>query len=166
MAAGNRHDYAARVIWTGSRGAGTTDYASYGREHRIVVAGKPVLEGSADPLFHGSSDRFNPEELFLAAIAGCHMLFYLALCSQQRVRVLSYESEASGSLTITRDGAGRFDAVTLTPVVMVAEGTDLELAMRLDDVAHERCFIANSCSVQISSHPRLTIGSASPAGAA
>jgi organic hydroperoxide reductase OsmC/OhrA len=165
MAEGHPHGYAARVIWTGNRGAGTTDYASYGREHRIVVAGKPELEGSADAAFRGSPDRHNPEELFLAAIAACQMLFYLSLCARQGVRVLSYEGEASGSLALGPDGGGRFDVVTLTQVVTVARGTDLELATRLDDVAHERCFIANSCSVPIVRRLRLTTD-AVPAGAA
>ena len=166
MAAGSRYEYAARVIWTGNRGAGTADYASYGREHRIVVAGKPELEGSADPAFGGAPDRHNPEELFLAAIAACHMLFYLSLCARQDVRVLSYECEASGSLAITSEGGGRFDAVTLGPVVTVAPGTDLDLAGRLDDVAHERCFIANSCSVPIVRRLRLVTDDAQTAGAA
>ena len=166
MAAGNGHEHAARVVWTGNRGTGTADYAAYGREHRIVVTGKPDLEGSSSPAYRGAADRHNPEELFLAAIAACHMLFYLSLCARQGVRVLSYEGGATGSLAIGSDGGGRFDVVTLTPVVTVAPGTDLELATRLDAVAHERCFIANSCSVPIVRQLRLTTADALPAGAA
>lgn len=166
MAAGNRHEHAARVVWTGNRGAGTADYAAYGREHRIVVAGKPALDGSAAPAFRGASDRHNPEDLFLAAIAACHMLFYLSLCARGGVRVLSYECAASGSLAMTSGGGGRFEGVTLEPVVTVARGTDLALATRLDDVAHEQCFIANSCSVPIVRRLRVVTGDAQPAGAA
>lgn len=140
--------------------------ASYGREHRIVVAGKPDLEGSADPVFRGAPDRHNPEDLFLAAIAACHMLLYLALCARQGVRVLSYEVEASGSLAFTAGGGGRFAGLTLDPVVTVAHGTDLDLAMRLDDAAHEQCFIANSCSVPIVRRLRLATADVLPAGSA
>lgn len=166
MAAGNGHEHAARVIWTGNRGNGTTGYASYGREHRIIVAGKPELEGSSSPVYRGAPDRHNPEELFLAAVAACHMLFYLSLCARQGVRVLSYEIGAAGSLAIGSDGGGRFDVVTLTPVVNLAAGTDMELATRLDAIAHERCFIANSCSVPIVRQLRLETADALPAGAA
>jgi organic hydroperoxide reductase OsmC/OhrA len=167
MTAGkNEHEYAARVVWTGNEGRGTADYTAYGREHRIVVAGKPDIEGSASPAYRGAADRHNPEELFLAAIASCHMLFYLSLCARQGVRVLSYEGGATGSLTIGSDGGGRFDVITLTPMVTVAEGTDLELAARLDDVAHERCFIANSCGVPIARQLRLATSDALAAGAA
>lgn len=163
---GNRHEYAARVIWTGSGEAGTSDYASYDRDHRIVIAGKSDIDGSADPAFRGAPDRHNPEDLFLAAIAACHMLTYLSLCARKGVRVLSYDVAASGGLALTAAGGGRFDAVTLEPVVTVAAGSDLELATRLDDVAHEQCFIANSCSVPVVRRLRLVSADALPAGVA
>lgn len=157
MVTNTRHEHTARVIWTGNQGAGTTDYGSYGREHRILVAGKPELEGSAAASFRGSPDRHNPEELFLASIAACQMLFYLSLCAGRGVCVQAYESDARGALAIMPNGGGRFDAVALTATVAVAKGADLELAMRLGKVAHERCFIANSCNVPIAHELRLGV---------
>jgi organic hydroperoxide reductase OsmC/OhrA len=142
-------DYAASVIWTGNLGEGTASYTAYGRDFTVVVPGKPELYGSADAAYRGSSDRHNPEELFLASLAACQMLFYLSLCGQHGIRVLSYESRAAGGLTPLENGGGRFEGIALTPVVTVAGGTDTELAIRLHDRAHERCFIANSCSVPI-----------------
>ncbi|HEX7091556.1 MAG TPA: OsmC family protein [Longimicrobiales bacterium] len=143
------HRYATRIIWTGDRGSGTSSYTSYGRDYRVLVDGKPELAGSADAAFRGEPDRHNPEDLFLAAVAACHMLFYLSLCARQGVRVLSYEDEAAGTLVLHPGGSGRFDAIVLNPVVVVAEGSDEALARRLHDEAHRLCFIANSCSVPI-----------------
>src|SRR5690606_13087549 len=143
------HRYAARIVWTGDRGSGTSSYTSYGRDYRVLVDGKPELPGSADAAFRGDPDRHNPEDLFVAAVAACHMLSYLSLCARQGVRVLSYEDEAAGTLALHPGGGGRFDAIVLNPVVVVAEGSDEALALRLHDEPPRRCFIANSCSVPI-----------------
>jgi organic hydroperoxide reductase OsmC/OhrA len=143
------HRYAARVIWTGNSGRGTVDYGGYGRDYSVVVRNKPTLAGSADVAFRGSPERHNPEDLFLAAIGACHMLFYLSLCARSGVRVLSYEDEVTGELATVPGGGGRFESVTLSPVVTVAGGTDIALARTLHGRAQERCFIANSCSVPI-----------------
>ena len=143
------HEYDARLIWDGNLGQGTADYAGYGRQYRILVDGKPELTGSADPAFRGDAKRHNPEDHFLAAISACHMLSYLALCARKRLVVLAYEDAAHGTMTTTADGGGRFEQVTLRPLVTIAAGQDEALAVRLHEAAHKVCFIANSCSVPI-----------------
>lgn len=143
------HEYDARLIWDGNLGQGTADYAGYGRQYRILVDGKPELTGSADPAFRGDAKRHNPEDHFLAAISACHMLSYLALCARKRLVVLAYEDAAHGTMTTTADGGGRFEQVTLRPIVTIAAGQDEALAVRLHEAAHKVCFIANSCSVPI-----------------
>lgn len=153
----NAHTYDVRVVWSGNLGRGTADYAAYSREHRIVVEGKPDLIGSSDPSFRGDPSLHNPEDLFVAAIAACHMLVYLGLCARSGIRVVSYEDAARGELLLEPSGGGRFREVVLSPVVSVAEGDDAELARRLHEIAHERCFIANSCSVPIRVAPTIGV---------
>lgn len=155
------HRYEAALTWTGNEGTGTSDYRSYGRSYTVSIAGKPELRGSADPTFRGDAALHNPEDLFLAAIAGCHMLSYLSLCARRGVRVLAYEDKATGVLTL-EGGGGRFTEVELNPVVTVAGGgtgeaggADLELAERLHETAHEQCFIASSVSVPIRCNPTI-----------
>lgn len=143
------HAYAAGVVWEGNTGEGTASYAGYGRGYRVVVDGKPDLPGSADPAFRGDGGRHNPEDLFLAALSACHMLFYLSLCARGGVRVLAYADRATGTLRMEPDGGGRFESVTLHPVVRIHPDDDAELAARLHETAHARCFIANSCGVPI-----------------
>ena len=155
--AGKQHHYAATVTWTGNRGDGTSSYAAYGREYTVAIDGKPELRGSADPAYRGDPAIHNPEDLFLTAIAGCHMLFYLALCARRGVRVLSYQDEVRGTLSVRSDGGGAFDHVTLAPVVTIAAGGDEALARQLHDRAHELCFIANSCRVPIRHEPTIRI---------
>lgn len=147
--ANTTHEYKARLVWTGNTGRGTADYSSYGRGYRIAIAEKPDLLGSADASFRGDARVHNPEDHFLAAIAGCHMLSYLALCARRGVRVLAYEDDAHGLLRLRRDGGGAFEQVTLSPRVVVADAEHVTLAAGLHDLAAELCFIAGSCRTPI-----------------
>src|SRR5437867_11223446 len=102
------HDYRSHIVWDGNLGDGTASYATYGRQYRVVVAGKPDLNGSANPVFRGDAGKHDPEDLFLAAIAACHMLSYLALCARDGIRVVAYDDDASGTLVLDASGGGRF----------------------------------------------------------
>jgi organic hydroperoxide reductase OsmC/OhrA len=148
------HTYNATVAWEGNRGTGTATYAGYGREYRVAIDGKPDLAGSANRAFRGDPARHDPEDLFLAAIASCHMLSYLALCAREGIAVTAYEDAASGTLVVGADGGGRFEDVTLRPRVALADEAHAERAAELHHRAHELCFIANSCSVPIRVEPR------------
>lgn len=143
------HDYTARLEWNGNLGHGTATYAGYGRDYTVEIAGKAAMRGSADPMFRGSADLHNPEDLFIAAVSACHMLTYLALCARKGVNVTAYEDDAKGTLELTADGGGRFREVTLHPVVTVADAATESLAMSLHDDAHRLCFIAQSSSSPI-----------------
>ena len=151
------HAYAARVVWEGNTGEGTARYAGYGREYRVQVAGKPPLPGSADPAFRGDPRLHNPEDLFLASISACHMLFYLALCARGGVRVLAYEDHAEATMRVDADGGGQFKQVTLRPAVTIEGEEHAALALRLHDRAHELCFIARSCGVPIAHEPTVRV---------
>jgi organic hydroperoxide reductase OsmC/OhrA len=148
-------NYTAQVTWQGNRGSGTDTYAGYGRGYRVEVAGKPLLQGSADPAFRGEADKHNPEDLFLTAVASCHMLTYLALCARSGICVLDYRDEAHGALRLEPDGGGAFERVVLQPRVTVSEHSDLAKAAALHDEAHARCFIARSCRVPITHQARI-----------
>lgn len=143
------HSYAARLVWDGNIGEGTASYTSYGREYHAAIEGKPDLAGSSDPAFRGDPAKHNPEDLFLTSIAACHMLFYLSQCARRGVRVLAYEDEVRGTMTVDANGGGRFKEVRLNPVVTIADAAQALLAEQLHEAAHELCFIANSCSIPI-----------------
>ncbi len=147
-AQGNGHEYNAKLVWEGDAKVGTLDYAAYSRQYRVEFAGKANLAGTADPAFKGDPKIHNPEDMFLAAISGCHMLSYLALCAKYKVNVLSYEDDVWAKLEL-QGGGGKFVEVVLRPRVRVAAGTDVEKAKELHERANQVCFIANSCSVPI-----------------
>ena len=134
------HHYRAHLTWDGNRGDGTSKYETYGREHRIEVAGKPVIHATADAAFRGDASQLNPEDLFLAALSSCHMLSYLALCAKYGVNVIAYEDEATGTMQEDGRGGGKFVEVTLHPVVTIANPEQRDRAMQLHDRAHRAVF--------------------------
>ncbi len=148
-----KHTYRACVTWTGSQGTGTTSYRGYSRAHEITAPGKPVIAGSSDPSFRGDATRWNPEELLLASASACHKLWYLALCAQAGIVVVSYEDNAEGFMIEEANGAGQFKSITLKPKVTLAPGANAQAAEKLHHQAHEMCFIARSLNFPMEINP-------------
>ena len=145
------HTYAIDLVWTGNRGGGTADYTSYDRTHELHVSGKPVLHGSADPVFRGNTDRHNPEELLVAALSACHLLTYLHMCAEAGIVVTAYEDHATGVMKQEGIG-GRFTDALLRPRVTIAAG-DETLAHALHERAHGACYIASSVNFPVRCEP-------------
>ncbi|MCG8917540.1 OsmC family protein [Actinokineospora sp. PR83] len=148
-----RHDYRVTVRWSGDTGTGYRDYA---RDHDVVVEGKPVLAGSADPAFRGTPERWNPEELLLASLSQCHMLTFLSLCARADIAVTGYVDTASGVMREEPGNSGRFTEVVLRPEVTVADPAVVERAETLHQQAHDTCFIANSVNFPVRHEPTTT----------
>lgn len=149
------HSYEVRIDWTGNDGQGTKSYAGYRRDHTITAAGKPQIPGSSDPGFRGDRTRYNPEELLVASLSSCHMLWYLHLCAVNHVTVVEYQDAASGEMQENEDGSGEFVRVLLKPSVKVAAGGDLDKALSLHARAHHLCFIARSVNFPVEVVPEI-----------
>lgn len=158
----DRHDYAVQVLWSGNRGEGTTSYRSYGREHSIRAEGKcHEIAGSSDRVFRGDPDRWNPEELVIAALSQCHMLSYLHVAATSGIVVVDYRDSATGTLLQEGDG-GRLIEATLRPRVTLAahhDEADAGRATQLHHRASELCFIANSVNFAVGHDPTTVIAS-------
>jgi len=146
------HDYAVSIRWTGDRGTGTSGYRDYGRDGVLRADGKHEIAVSSDRVFHGDRDRWNPEELLLAALSECHLLSYLHVATRHGVIVTDYSDDAIGTLRTTADGGGAFSSVTLRPRVTIA-GDDTELAQSLHAEAAAKCFIAASVNFPVRHEP-------------
>ena len=155
MATTRDHRYAVSLSWSGNLGSGTSGYRDYSRNYEIGADGKPVIPGSADPVFRGDRSRWNPEELLIASLSACHKLSYLYLAAEAGVIVTAYVDRAEGVIEVGRDGAGRFKRVVLRPTVTVAAGSDVERARTLHKPAHEMCFIANSVNFPVECDPEI-----------
>lgn len=145
----NQHNYKVTVKWTGNTGAGTSDYKAYERSHSVLIPNKPEILGSSDPAFLGDKTKHNPEELLLAAVSSCHMLWYLHLCATAGIVVTDYVDDATGTMMETSNGGGKFTSIILYPVVIVKHIDMVEKADALHEKANELCFIANSLNFPV-----------------
>jgi organic hydroperoxide reductase OsmC/OhrA len=150
------HSYEVSVTWTGNRGTGTSGYRAYDRDHDVTAAGPPPIAASSDPAFRGDPGRWNPELELTAALAQCHMLWYLHLCATAGVVVTAYADDARGTMAEAADGSGRFTEVVLRPRVTVASADMIETATSLHRDAHAKCFIANSVNFPVRHEPVVT----------
>jgi organic hydroperoxide reductase OsmC/OhrA len=157
MASVRQHTYETEVVWTGNRGTGTDTYRSYGRDHEVSAAGLPTILGSADRTFHGDAERWNPEQLLLAALSQCHLLSYLHVCAVNGVVVTGYTDRTGGTMTETGDGGGHFTEAVLRPVVEVASAEMAERARTLHGEANRLCFIANSVNFPVRHEPTIRV---------
>lgn len=148
-----KHVYSLNVTWTGNTGTGTSNYRSYERSHTVTVDHKVEILGSSDPAFRGDPTKHNPEELFVASISTCHMLWYLHLCAEAGVIVIEYSDQATGIMQETEDRGGHFIEVTLHPNVTVTDASMVDKANELHHKANQLCFIANSCNFPIHHQP-------------
>jgi organic hydroperoxide reductase OsmC/OhrA len=134
---------------------------AYDRDYLITSAGKAAISGSSAPEFRGDPSRYNPEELLVAGLAACHMLWYLHLCSEAGIAVVEYRDSAEGSMDLNADGSGQFSLVTLRPRVTISSGS-LDRARTLHDRAHEMCFLARSVNFPVRCEPTIQFTGASP----
>ncbi|MDQ3103122.1 MAG: OsmC family protein [Actinomycetota bacterium] len=123
------------MIWEGSK----EDL----RAHRIELSAQTVLASSM-PERGGNAERADPEEMFVASLASCHMLWFLRLARERRLRVLSYEDEAIGEL----DGE-RITGVELHPRVTFEAEPEGYAVTDLHHAAHECCFLARSVNFPV-----------------
>jgi organic hydroperoxide reductase OsmC/OhrA len=143
------YHYSLTVNWTGNKGEGTNGYKSYERSHEIIIEGKEKIKGSSDPAFLGDKTKHNPEDLLLASISSCHMLWYLHLCSDAGIIVTNYIDNAKGIMEETTNDGGKFTSVTLYPTITLKNIEQQEQANALHTKANELCFIANSLNFKI-----------------
>jgi organic hydroperoxide reductase OsmC/OhrA len=130
----------ARVVWEG----GKEDL----RAHTVQVAEQSIA-GSSAPELGGDPAKADPEELFVASLSACHMLWFLDFSRRERLRVRTYEDEAEGTMDETR-----FTQVVLRPRVEFESEVQREQLDELHHRAHGACFIANSVSCPVEVEPR------------
>lgn len=156
----HEHTYEVTVTWTGNLGDGTASYRGYGREHAVTADGPPPIEGSADPAFRGDPARWNPEQLLVASLSQCHMLWYLHLAAEAGLVVTAYTDRPRGTMVTGSDGSGRSTRVILRPDVTIRADSDSRLAERLHQRVPQLCFIARSVSFPVDHEPRIRTESA------
>jgi organic hydroperoxide reductase OsmC/OhrA len=97
----------------------------------------------------------DPEEAFVASLASCHMLTFLAIACKRRYTVDSYRDEAIGTLAKNAEGRLAITRVVLRPAVVFSGETSptAEQTKQMHEQAHHACFIANSVKTEVVVEP-------------
>ncbi|MEM8636522.1 MAG: OsmC family protein [Pseudomonadota bacterium] len=144
------HEYTAQIVWTGNRGEGTRTYSGYDRTWNVETPGKPVIQCSNDPLLGGDPALPNPEDMLIASLSACHMLWFLHLASREKITVTDYVDDPVGIGESEPSGAGRFLRATLKPRIRLTSMDDAQRADALHGEIHKYCFIARSVAFPVS----------------
>jgi organic hydroperoxide reductase OsmC/OhrA len=151
-------EYGATVVWR-REGAGFTD-GRYSRGHVWRFDGGIEVAASASPhvvpVPMSVAAAVDPEEAFVAALASCHMLWFLSLAAKAGCLVEWYRDEAVGVMGKNSEGKLAMTEVALRPAVVFApeHAPTPEQLQQLHHQAHEQCFIANSVKTNVRCDPR------------
>ena len=125
--------------------------------HRyVVVAAGDTLDdielasGSLPPLpsappteFDGPGDRWSPETLLVAAVAGCYVLTFRAVARASRVSWTWLRCEVGGTLERV-DNAPQFTAFEMRASLSIPPTMDAQQARRALEKAESQCLISKS----------------------
>lgn len=122
----------------------------YSRAHAWRFDGGAVIPASSSPqsvrIPWSDPAGVDPEEALVAAVASCHMLWFLSLAAQAGHVVDRYTDAAEGRMGRFADGRIGIVEVVLRPHVQLCRGKAADAAAidALHHAAHERCYIAGS----------------------
>jgi organic hydroperoxide reductase OsmC/OhrA len=128
----------------------------YSRAHTIAFDGGARLTASASPEVvprWADPAGADPEEMLLASLASCHMLWFLDLARRDGWVVERYTDTVIGHMGQV-DGHTALATATLRPLATFAgPAPDADKLASLHHHAHALCFIANSLKTDISIEP-------------
>ena len=143
--------YRATTDWRLGEGE---DFAKgrYSRGHSVVFGGGHAAPGTASAHVIGNRwsvpGAVDPEEMLVASISACHLLTFLHLAAKARIDVVEYEDRAEAEMPEDEEPV-RITRISLRPRIVVASDVPEERVARLCELAHERCYVANSLKSEV-----------------
>ena len=151
-------EHSAEIVW--ERDAAQDFLGNrYSRRHLLRFDGGLAVPGSSAPssvpLPMSDAAAVDPEEAFVASLASCHMLWFLAIAAKRRFIVDRYVDAARGVMARNEQGKLAMTLVTLRPAVTFSgvHRPSVDELTELHHKAHEECFIANSVKTEVRCEP-------------
>lgn len=137
-------EHAAKIHWVKNG-----DFSHEGFDRAHVSEFYPDCKVSMAGANNGS--LADPEQMFAASLASCHMQTFLLLAAKKRLVVESYEDTAIAVLAKNKEGLFFIKSTSLNPVAVFSANTPVsaEALQKMHDKAHHHCFIANSISCPV-----------------
>jgi organic hydroperoxide reductase OsmC/OhrA len=149
--------HTATILW--HRNGAVFSDGKYSRGHVWKFDGGIEVPASSSPDVARPPlsvvEAVDPEEAVVAALASCHMLWFLALARKEGFVVDSYRDDPAGEMGKNAAGRTALVRITLTPRVAFTgerQPTQAEFEA-LHHEAHEQCYIANSLKSEVVIQP-------------
>jgi len=150
-------EYIAEITWI----RGEQDFLSnkYSRRHTVRFDAGVDVPGSSSPHVvpapYSDTSAVDPEEMLVASLSSCHMLWFLSIAAKRKFVVDKYTDAAVGVMSKNDAGKLYMSLVTLRPNVQFSgeklpSKSDIEAIHHL---AHGECFIANSVRTEVRCEP-------------
>lgn len=154
--------YTAELLWL----RGDQDFLSnrYSRRHSIRFDGGVEVPASSSPhvvpVPMSDAAAVDPEEAFVASLASCHMLWFLAIAAKRKFSVDRYADAAEGLMARNDEGRMAMTVVTLRPAVLFAgeHQPTWQDVVDMHHEAHRECYIANSVKTEVRCEPKPAAG--------
>lgn len=140
------HDYRVVAWWaSGKTGIAQSD------------SSPNAIHFTAPPEFGGLEGRWTPEDLLIAALAGCFTTTFHAIAGHSKFEYGDLSVEGTGILQKTGSGYC-FSEITMRPCLTIPREELRERAEALLQKAHGLCLVSRTLAVQPKFEPRIEIG--------
>jgi len=141
----DEHFYRVSAWWTSGRtGLAKSDSAP------------SAIHFTAPAEFGGLEGRWTPEELLLAAIAGCYTTTVRAIAGSAQIDFADLQVEASGTIRKAESGYN-FSEIVVRPSLKIATANDRERALDLLKRAEKLCLVSRAVGTSLKFEPQLEI---------
>lgn len=141
----NEHTYRVVAWWaSGQNGLAKCDSAPN------------ALHFAAPPQFGGLDGRWSPEDLLLAAVAGCFTTTFQVVAEYSKLDYADLEVEAEGTVRKVASGYA-YDEVSIRPTLTIANLEEQSRAERLLAKAKQLCLISRALSVPVKFESRVRV---------
>jgi organic hydroperoxide reductase OsmC/OhrA len=139
------HAYLVSAWWTSGRtGIAKSDSAPN------------AIHFTAPKEFGGLEGRWTPEELLLAALAGCFTTTLRSIAGNVQFDFTDLQVEASGTVRKAASGYS-FSEIVLRPTMKIAELSERERALDLLEKTERLCLVARALDVPLRFEPQLEV---------
>ena len=115
--------------------------------------------------FGGFEGRWSPEDLLLAAVAGCYTTTFRALAEYSKFEYTDLEVEARGVVRKAESGY-KFDGIVIRPTLTISSEEEQPQACRLLEKAKQLCLISRTLSIALTYEPQVKVMAGAATGQA
>ena len=146
----DEHAYRVAAWWTSGRaGLAKSDSAPN------------AIHFTAPAKFGGLEGRWTPEELLLAAIAGCYTTTVRAIAGGAQFDFTDLQVEASGTVRKAESGYS-YTQIVVRPNLKIRSAAERDRALELLKRAEKLCLVSRALGTTVKFEPQLEISKQTP----